>query len=166
MLGRRMKEEIKVKIADYKISAPPNQIITLGLGSCVGISIYDSFSGQGGLAHIMLPDSTQFKKVTKEEKFANLAIPKMVQELVAIGVKKRNMIAKIAGGASMFEFTDKSLTMDIGNRNVLAVEYALGQLSIPILAKDVGGNMGRTMILDLEDKKVYIRTMGKTVELS
>lgn len=161
-----MKEEIKVKIADYKISTPPNQIITLGLGSCVGISIYDRFSGQGGLAHIMLPDSTQFKKVSKEAKFANLAIPKMVQELIDQGVKKRNMVAKIAGAASMFQFSDKSLTMDIGKRNTMAVENALQQLGIPILAKDVGGNVGRTMILDLEDKKVYIRTMGKTVELS
>lgn len=149
-----MKEEIKVGIADYKISKAPNRLITLGLGSCVGICIYDKFSDIGGLAHIMLPDSRQFQKVTKVEKFADLAIPQMVKDLLKKESCQKGFVAKIAGGASMFQFPDKNLTMDIGKRNIIAVRKTLEQLKIPILAEDVGGNSGRTMILDLEDKTV------------
>lgn len=163
-LGVEMKKEIKVGIADYKISKAPNRIITLGLGSCVGICIYDRFSDIGGLAHIMLPDSSQFRKTTKKEKFADLAIPKMVQELLGKRTYKRGLVAKIAGGASMFQFSDKSLTIDIGNRNIIAVHKILQQLQIPILAEDVGGNSGRTMILDLEDKIVQIKTVGQNLK--
>jgi chemotaxis protein CheD len=85
--GEGMKQDIKVGIADYKTGKAPDRIITLGLGSCVGICIYDRYAGAGGMAHIMLPDSSQFQKVTKEEKFADLAIPKMVNELTSSGLK-------------------------------------------------------------------------------
>lgn len=160
-----MKQEIKVGIADYKTSNAPNKIITLGLGSCVGTTIYDKYTGIGGLSHIMLPDSSQFQRVSKIEKFADLAIPHMVQELIKMGVHKRRMVAKIAGGASMFQFSDKSLTMDIGARNIKAVRMVLQELGIPILAEDVGGNSGRTMILDLEDLSVHIKTVGQEKKL-
>ncbi len=160
-----MKQDIKVGIADYKIGKAPDRIITLGLGSCVGICIYDRSAGIGGLAHIMLPDSRQFQNVTKEEKFADLAIPKMVDELIAAGLTIRNLVAKIAGGASMFQFQDKRLNMDIGSRNISAVRAALKELGIPILAEDTGGNIGRTMILDLESNTVSIVTMGKNIKI-
>lgn len=160
-----MKEEIKVGIADYKLSIAPNRIITLGLGSCVGISLYDTFSDLGGLAHIMLPDSSQFTNKTKIEKFADLAIPHMLKQLLEKGMRKRYTVAKIAGGASMFSFPDKKLTMDIGARNVIAVRKTLEILEIPIIAEDVGGNSGRNMVLDLEDKTVQIKTAGKEIML-
>jgi chemotaxis protein CheD len=160
-----MKEDIKVSIADYKISIGPNRIITLGLGSCVGISIYDRLSDFGGLAHIMLPDSSQFKNIIKIGKYADLAIPNMLEELLAKGINKRGLVAKIAGGASMFRFSDEKLTMDIGARNIIAVRNSLKQLGIPLIAEDVGGNSGRTMILDLENKSVHIKTVGKGIIL-
>ena len=154
-----------VGIADYRIASGPYRIITVGLGSCVGISIYDTFSMTGGLAHIMLPESTQFQRIDNEAKFADLAIPKMIFELESLGVKRRNMAAKIAGGASMFQFADKGLNADIGQRNVEAVRSALRKLGIPVLAEDTGGNTGRTMILDLETKNVYVRLAGKEPKL-
>ena len=163
-----MKEDIKVGIADYKISRGPNRIMTLGLGSCIGICIYDRFSvanGLGGLAHIMLPDSSQFKNGVKAEKFADLAIPKMVEELQTAGANIRNMAAKIAGGANMFQFPDRSLNMDIGGRNTLAVRAVLQQLRIPLLAEDTGGHSGRTLILDLEDRTVKVVTMGRQIKI-
>lgn len=160
-----MKEDIKVSIADYKISMAPNRIITLGLGSCVGISIYDRVSDIGGLAHIMLPDSNQFKKNIKIGKYADLAIPNMLEELLAKGINKKGLVAKIAGGASMFRFADEKLTMNIGARNIIAVKNSIKQLGIPLIAEDVGGNSGRTMILDLENKTVHIKTVGKGIIL-
>lgn len=160
-----MRADIKVGIADLKVSKAPNKIITLGLGSCVGIAIYDKYKKIGGLSHIMLPDSSNFKKPEKIEKFANLAIPHIAKELLKIGANKNSIVAKIAGGASMFQFPDKSLTMDIGGRNVTAVKNSLQLLNIPLLAEDVGGNSGRTMILDLEALTVHIKSVGQDMKL-
>ena len=152
--------EIKVGIADLNVAFSPDKLITVGLGSCVGIAIYDKTLGLGGLAHIMLPDSSQFNKITNEIKFADLAIPKLVDDMIKKGSKLRNMKAKIAGGASMFNFSDKSVVMDIGGRNGIAVKNALKSLSIPILSEDIGGNKGRTLIFDTASGVLYIRTVG------
>ncbi|MFY9612497.1 MAG: FliM/FliN family flagellar motor switch protein [Tissierellaceae bacterium] len=88
--------EIRVGISDYKVSQSPNRLLTLGLGSCVGVAIYDTETKKGGLSHIMLPDSTFFKREMKPEKFADLAIPMMVEEISG-GSPSRNLVAKIAG---------------------------------------------------------------------
>lgn len=152
--------EIKVGIADLNVAFSPYKLITVGLGSCVGIAIYDKTVGLGGLAHIMLPDSSQFNKITNQIKFADLAIPILVEDMIKKGAKLRNMTAKIAGGASMFNFPDKTIVMDIGNRNGLAVKATLSNLSIPILAEDIGGNKGRTLIFDTSNGILLIRTVG------
>lgn len=152
--------EIKVGIADLNVAFAPIKLITVGLGSCVGIAIIDKNLGIGGLAHIMLPDSLQFNKITNEMKFADLAIPMLVENMIKKGAKLKNMRAKIAGGASMFNFPDKSIVMDIGNRNGIAVKNALKILSIPILAEDIGGNKGRTLIFDTTNGLLSIRTVG------
>ena len=158
--------EIKVGIADLNVAFSPDKLITVGLGSCVGIAIYDKTIGLGGLAHIMLPDSSQFNKITNEIKFADLAIPKLVDDMIKKGSKLRNMKAKIAGGASMFNFSDKSVVMDIGGRNGIAVRNALKNLSIPILSEDIGGNKGRTLIFDTASGVLYVRTVGMgTIEI-
>lgn len=152
--------DIKVGIADLNVAFSPYKLVTVGLGSCVGIAIYDNSVGLGGLAHIMLPDSIQFNKINNEIKFADLAIPILVADMIKKGAKLRNMRAKIAGGASMFNFADKSIVMDIGNRNGIAVRNSLNILSIPILAEDIGGNKGRTLIFDCASGALFIRTVG------
>ncbi|MGH4050341.1 MAG: chemotaxis protein CheD [Clostridium sp.] len=153
-------KEIKVGISDLFVSLSPDKLITVGLGSCVGIAIYDKVTRVGGLAHIMLPDSLQFNKITNEIKFADLAIPILVSQMVKKGANLRNMRAKIAGGASMFNFSDKSIVMDIGSRNSTAVKNALKILAIPIVAEDIGGNKGRTLIFDTANGLLSIRTVG------
>lgn len=157
-----MSNEIRVGISDYKISKSPDKLITLGLGSCVGIAIYDKSSKIGGLSHIMLPDSTCFNRDIKIEKFADLAIPKMIDEMIK-GKNIRNLVAKIAGGASMFNFPDKKLDTNIGERNVIAVEQKLKELGIPILASHTGGKMGRTMIVNLDNFEINIRTASREI---
>lgn len=154
------KREIKVGIADMNTASSPDRIITVGLGSCIGIALYDRTKALGGLAHIMLPDSTQFNNITNPLKFADLAIPLLIEQLERLGASKRNLKAKIAGGASMFNFSDKSMIMDIGNRNGIAVKNTLDKYSIPVIAEDVGGNKGRTMIFDTADGLVQIKTVG------
>lgn len=158
-----MGEQRRVGIADYKIGKVEDTLITLGLGSCVGIALYDKTRKIGGLSHIMLPDSTAFSKEIKEEKFADLAIIKMIREIYGGTLQTRSLVAKIAGGASMFNFPDKKLTSDIGKRNVEAVEKVLRELGIPILGKHTGGSIGRTMVVSLTDFSVEIKTASKTI---
>lgn len=152
--------EVRVGIADLNTATSPNRLITVGLGSCVGIALYDKISGIGGLAHIMLPDSSQFSSVTNPYKFADLSVPILLEKMEKMGARRRNIIAKIAGGASMFSFSDKSMIMDIGTRNYSAVKTALEKLSVPLISSDVGGNKGRTMIFDTTSGIVQIKTVG------
>jgi chemotaxis protein CheD len=153
-------KEIKVGIADLNTAVSPNRLITVGLGSCVGISLYDKTQAVGGLAHIMLPDSSLFSTINNPIKFADLAIPVLLEKMEKMGASKRNIKAKIAGGASMFNFSDKSMIMDVGNRNSIAVKAMLQKYSIPVLGEDIGGNKGRTMIFDTSSGIVQIRTVG------
>ncbi|NOH16414.1 chemotaxis protein CheD [Clostridium cochlearium] len=153
-------KEYRVGIADLNVAKSPDKIITVGLGSCIGIALYDKTNGIGGLLHIMLPDSTQFKNVTNPLKFSDLGIPILIDKMKEKGANVRNLRAKISGGASMFNFSDKSMIMDIGRRNIESVQKKLNELSIPILAEEVGGNKGRTMILDTSNGVVQIKTVG------
>ena len=153
--------EIKVGIADLNLVLPPGKIMTIGLGSCVGIAIYDKRLRIAGLAHIMLPDSTQFKNVNQPMKFADLSIPMLIEKMEGQGCKRIDLTAKIAGGASMFNFSDRKMVSDIGKINTEAVKKALEKEKIKIIAEDTGGSKGRTMIVDSESGKVTIRTVGK-----
>ncbi|MFL0197075.1 chemotaxis protein CheD [Clostridium sp. WILCCON 0269] len=156
--------EIKVGIADMNTASSPHRLITIGLGSCVGIALYDKVNGIGGLAHIMLPDSTQFSNLKNPVKFADLAVPLLIKDLEKLGSNRRNLKAKIAGGASMFNFSDKNMIMDIGNRNSTAVKKILKECSISILSQELGGNKGRTMIFDTCNGLVKIRTVGMGIK--
>lgn len=153
-------KEFRVGIADLDVATSPDKIITVGLGSCIGIALYDKFNGIGGLLHIMLPDSTQFSNITNPLKFADLGIPILIEKMESKGANKRNIKAKLAGGASMFNFTDKNMVMDIGNRNGIAVKKVLNEFSIPVVAEDIGGNKGRTMIFHTSNGIVQIKTVG------
>jgi chemotaxis protein CheD len=153
-------KEFKVGIADLNVTTSPHKLITIGLGSCIGIALYDKYTCIGGLAHIMLPDSTAFTNLTNLIKFADLAIPILIEKMEGQGASVKNIKAKIAGGASMFNFPDKSMIMDIGNRNGIAVRNTLEKRSIPIIAEDIGGNKGRTMIFDTFNGIVQIKTVG------
>lgn len=156
-----MGREIKVGISEYKVSQAPDRLITLGLGSCVGIAIYNQETKIGGLSHIMLPDSTLFKGKKKPGKFADLAIPLMVEEIKGSS-KIKDLRAKIAGGASMFSFSNNS-TLSIGERNVKSVVEILRKMEIPLIGQDTGGTTGRTMIVNLDDFAISIRTGNKEI---
>ena len=94
---------IKVGMADLKTAKAPDTLTTLGLGSCIGIALWDSTTKIGGLAHIMLPDSTKIRNNSNIAKFADTGIVELVRQMEALGVPRRRMVAKIAGGAKMFE---------------------------------------------------------------
>ena len=155
-------EEIKVGIADWKVAREPMRMITLGLGSCVGIALWDPYEKIGGLAHIMLPDSRQFSDKSKPAKYADLAIPDMLAEMLRRGARRNAITAKIAGGAQMFSFPNGTLnTMKIGERNTEAVKRILGELKIRIVAEDTGGSFGRTIYFSTVDGQLLIKTINK-----
>lgn len=158
-------KEIQVGIADYKVAVSPNKIITLGLGSCVGITLYDPVVRVGGLLHIMLPSSKQFSNINKPAKFADLGIPLMLKELERKGAYKSRMQAKLAGGAQMFSGLDTKFVLNIGQRNAEITKEILKDMGIKILAEELGGNRGRTMILDLDSGQVTIRTIGTPLKV-
>ena len=139
----------------------PDGVTTLGLGSCVGIAIRDPSTKIGGLAHIMLPDSTSIRNNSNIPKFADTGIDELVKQLIKAGASRSRLVAKIAGGAQMFAFQNKSDLVRVGERNVEAVRRKLQQLRIPILASDTGKNYGRTVIFYPETGDFVIKSVGK-----
>ena len=159
-----MQEKIRVGMAEMKVCSVPDTITTLGLGSCVGVVLYDSQKKICGLIHVMLPDSTRIKNHSNRAKFADTAIVDMLSELEKLGCRRRNIIAKIAGGAKMFEFgSDKRTTsiLSIGEENIRAVREILSRENIPLKAQDVGLNYGRTIIFNPENGELFIKAVGK-----
>jgi chemotaxis protein CheD len=159
-----MSEIIKVGMADLKYASSPSVLTTLGLGSCVGIALYDKKNKIAGLAHIMLPSSTQARNNYNEAKFADTAIVKLVEEMLKLGASKQLMVAKLAGGAQMFMFNDTSELMRIGEKNVTASKEVLSNLKIPIVSEDTGGNYGRTIELYSETGKLIVKTIGHGIK--
>lgn len=154
---------IKVGMADLKIAKEPDVLTTLGLGSCVGIALYDSSLKLGGLAHIMLPDSTQIKNNSNRAKFADTAIDLLLEQMLSEGARKNRIVAKIAGGAHMFDFKNMDDMMRIGTRNVAAVTQILKAVHIPIIAQDTGDNYGRTIELHTLTGMLRVKTIGHGV---
>ena len=155
---------IKVGMADLNIGKDPDILTTLGLGSCVGIALYDATTKIGGLAHIMLPDSTQIKNNSNVAKFADTAIEALINKLVEQGARKSRLVAKIAGGAHMFEFKNMDEMMRIGTRNVNAVIQLLKSNNIPILSQDTGSNYGRTVELYTSTGIFRVKTIGHGIK--
>ena len=159
-----MSEIIKVGMADLKTCVSPNGVTTLGLGSCVGIAIRDPQTKIGGLAHIMLPDSTAMRNGhLNVAKFADTGIVELVRQMEKLGALRMRMVAKIAGGATMFPFNGSGVNVgQVGDRNVEATKAKLRELRIPILAEDTGKNYGRTVIFYPETGDYVIRAVGRT----
>lgn len=155
-----VKAIVRVGIADMNIVRTPSTIRTSGLGSCVGVVLYDSAKKIAGMVHIMLPDSTLGKSSRiNVAKFADTGIYALLELLKAEGVRPFSLKAKIAGGAQMFQFGSND-TIRIGPRNVEAVKSELKRLSIPIVAEDTGGSSGRTIEFDPETSILHVRTVN------
>lgn len=155
-----MGEVIKVGMADWKTCSGEDAVTTLGLGSCVGIAIRDPATGVGGLAHIMLPDSTEIRNNENRPKFADTGIEDLVKEIVRKGGNRSRLVAKIAGGAQMFSFGSKSTMIRVGERNVQASKKKLSELRIPLLAEDTGKTYGRTVVFYPKTGDFIIRAVG------
>jgi len=158
-------EIIKIGMADLGVAKPPSRLRTTGLGSCVGVVLYDGLHRVAGMAHIMLPESSLAKNGELTiGKYADTAIPDLVNQMERAGASTRHMVAKLAGGAQMFAFLGNNDTMRIGPRNVEACKVALQGAQIKIVAEDTGGNCGRTIEMNATNGILQIRTVNQGVK--
>ncbi|MCI7476745.1 MAG: chemotaxis protein CheD [Selenomonadales bacterium] len=156
-----MADLIKVGMADFKVSRSPATIISYGLGSCIGVSLYDPQTKIGGLLHIMLPDSKQSRATDNPAKFADTGIPLMLDEVLKMGASRSRLVAKMAGGAQMFAFANATDVMRVGSRNVAASKEILQKLGIRLVGEDTGANYGRTVQIDLTNGVYTVKTIDK-----
>lgn len=163
---RVRSEVVRVGISDMNVVKAGKTIRTSGLGSCIGIVLYDEIKKIAGMVHIMLPDSSldRSKKIN-EAKYADTGIYSLMELLKVEGVRPMSLKAKIAGGAQMFQF-GSSDTLRIGPRNVEAVKKELQRLSIPLIAEQTGGSKGRTIEFDPVTSILSIRSVNaETIEV-
>lgn len=156
-----MNEIVKVGMADLNVCVSPNAITTLGLGSCVGIVLYDASSKIAGLVHVMLPDSNKIRNNENVAKFADTGIDALIDKMKLLGANRTRLVAKIAGGAQMFAFNANNDMLRVGDRNVEASKQKLNALGIRILAEDTGLNYGRTIVFYPENGELHIKSVGK-----
>ncbi len=155
----------KVGIAEAAVCDKNDTIITIGLGSCIGVCLYDTSRKIARMVHIMLPDSTNSRNNTNRFKFADTGVPDLIANMEKMGASKLRMTAKIAGGAQMFSSSNASDIMKIGERNIEAVKQQLKINGIKLIAEDTGDNFGRTIELFAEDGSLTVKSIkfGKKV---
>lgn len=156
-----MGEVIRVGMADMKVCRAPDSITTLGLGSCVGVVLYDMEKQIAGMVHVMLPDSTKIVHNENVAKFADTGISKLYHTIIEMGACEGRIKAKVAGGAQMFAFQTNSDLLRVGDKNVEATKKQLEQLNIPIIAEDTGASYGRTIEFFPSTGMLAIRSVGK-----
>ena len=159
---KELQNMIVVYMGDYKTSRGERKLMTKDLGSCIGVAVRDPHVGVGGLLHVMLPhycggDDKSFVAA----KYADTGLDEMINELVMQGAKREHLVAKIAGGAHMIRTAQVPESEDISSRNLEAVKQKLGEMSIPLLAADVGEYWPRTVVFEPASGSFRILTPGK-----
>jgi chemotaxis protein CheD len=140
-------------------SDPREELVALGLGSCIGLAVVDRTAGVAGLAHIVLPESND--RGEQVGKFADTAVPELIAKMRRAGALERRFETAIAGGARMFEMSGG---LDIGSRNEAAVRAALALERIAVQAAKTGGTTGRTLKVSVRDLRVTVRAAGEPPE--
>jgi chemotaxis protein CheD len=152
--------ELVVRVADLRVGVADDVLVTLGLGSCVAILLYDAEARIGGMAHILLPSPALSRMDANPAKFPQSAIPRLLELMTADGASQERITARLAGGASMFAALAAPGTIQMGERNLVASRQALGAHGVPLVGESVGGDYGRSVRLRVCDGQVEIRTVA------
>lgn len=157
----------RVCIAQARIDRAPAVLKAYGLGSCVAVALFDPDTGIGCLGHMLLPSRPEKNPLGSEGKYVDAGIHRMVDELVRAGANRQGLVAKVTGGANMFESAYLTLIKSIGARNAKSARDTLADLGIPLLGEEVGGNRGRTVEFDLAtgNMMVYCALEDKLVTI-
>lgn len=148
---------VRVGIGEGAVVSKPMCIRTTGLGSCVGLVLYDPVCFIAGMVHVMLPDEPR-QADYPAPKYALTAVPWLLNEMKREGASVSRLVAKMAGGSQMFVSAGKTDIFRVGPRNVQAIEDTLGSLRISIVAADVGGSIGRTIEMSSVTGELTIKT--------
>lgn len=148
-------DTIMVGIGDCAIARSPTKIKTSGLGSCLGITLYDRQEKIGGLLHTMLPKVKDARTKDNPAKFTDAGIEYLVNEIINRGGSREKLEAKIVGGAGMFE----NSSLNIGERNIKSARETMKKIGVLIIAEDTGKNYGRTVIFDTFNGDLLIKTV-------
>ena len=153
---------IVLGMADLTVIRAPVKLVTLGLGSCIGLVVYDSTAKIAGMAHIMLPNSRGLMGSEKVGKFADTAVPRIIDDMLKLGAVKNRIRAKIAGGAQMFSLPGMSADfLTVGAKETM---LKLRSLGIALAAADTGGNKGRTIEFSTSNWMLKVKTLGKGIK--
>lgn len=149
-----------IGMAELGVVKAPERITTLGLGSCIGVVLYDRVNKIGGMVHIVMPDSGKKPGVCRA-KFADTGVDELLTQMLRAGASRNSIVAKMAGGAHMFGGLGKTDSLRVGERNAYNSKLAIMKLRIPLMVEDTGGTYGRTIELDTADGSLLIKTVGK-----
>ncbi|MBE8539208.1 chemotaxis protein CheD [Geoglobus acetivorans] len=149
-----MIHEHLIGIGEFRVVKGLAVLKTIGLGSCIGLALYDPYNKVGGLAHVMLPSSKN--GTVKSAKYADHAVEMMLSAMKRLGSKERNIVAKLAGGAQIFKHMNMNL-LKIGDRNVDAIKNILESQGIKIVSEDVGGDVGRSVYFYTDSGKMLVK---------
>ncbi len=157
--------EIIVRVADLQIGAAGDVLVTVGLGSCIAIVLYDPTAQVGGLAHVLLPSPALARQDGNPAKSPHTAVPRLLELMAERGASARRVTGRLAGGASMFAALAPPGTIQMGERNVVASRQVLHSHGIPIVGESVGGDYGRTVRLDVGNGNLEIRSVAHGVHV-
>ncbi len=149
-----------VGVADMSVTNKPEEtLVTYSLGSCIAVVIYDAVARVGGMLHFMLPDSAmdEEKARKKPAMFADSGIPWLFRQSYQLGAQKSNIAVAVAGGAQIL---DENGVFSIGKRNYLALRQIFWRNNVLITKEHVGGNVNRTVRLEMDTGKVFIKVSG------
>jgi chemotaxis protein CheD len=147
-----------VRIAHHAVARGSGRLVTIGLGSCVAIALHESRSRVSGLAHVLLPDPSVARDPSNRARFASTAVPMLVDEMRALGAKGA-ITAKLAGGAALFGTMLATAGQQMGARNIAAARAALENAGIPLLAEETGGTTGRSVVMNVENGELVVRSV-------
>jgi chemotaxis protein CheD len=159
-----MSEEIfPVGLGELKSGMSSGQILVCyGLGSCIGLAVYDHCTRIGAMVHVVLPDSSLNRGlVAPPGKFADTGVPAVIEAVIKLGGTRNRLQARAAGGARMLNVVGAGTRLDIGARNIEAVRAALHRAGVPLLAEDTGGGHGRTVQLHIGTGRMVVSTVGQ-----
>lgn len=155
-----MNDKLVVGIADMKMVRQNGMLVTYALGSCIGICLYDPLIQLAALVHIMLPLNMETGRKSPL-KYADSGIRETLRQMEGKGAARSRIVAKIAGGARMFEVAGGGNLGNIGQRNIESTHMVLRREGIRLLREDVGGTVARTLLFDAASGQACVRSYGK-----
>jgi chemotaxis protein CheD len=151
---------IAVGVGDCKVTSQEGEVlVTYGLGSCIGLAIWDPVARVGGLLHFMLPEGSQDPEKASANPFlyADTGIPLLFKTAYKLGADKKRLVVRVAGGAQVL---DGDGVFNIGRRNYLSMKKIFWKAGVMIHAEEVGGAVSRTLRMEIDSGRLLVQEAG------